>query len=190
MDTLKPTRWLGGSILDYALLVQRLQMKKTIKCYLLGSHVTVDLATSDKLEECQVSSIRRQNGLSARGPLPKKPVVLVILHANHYFVVVFNYSSGSVHVLGQSGNHSGYTNEIGWENWRGCQLWTYVAKLFGWKAKDPVEAFKSGYNWLQVCYEIDVISNNHLTFLFIERSRLWTNGLFHSNSTSFSRSSD
>jgi len=153
MDTLEPTRWLGGSILDYALLVQWLQMKKTMKCYLLGSHATVDLATSDKLEECQVSSIRKQNGLPARGLSPKKPVILIILHANHYFVVVFNYDSESIHVLGRSGNQHGYTNEIGWKDWRGSRLWTYVAQLFGWKAKNPAEAHKSGYNWLQVRYD-------------------------------------
>jgi hypothetical protein len=161
MNTIEPKQWLGGSILDYTLLHHWLEMKDNAQVYILTS-ITVAFLGAGTESEDQITNCRRHIGLSDNGALAMKPIVLIILHANHYFVVVFDHYTSRAHILGSSIQRKGPTFNVTWEGWNGPLLWERTAAAFGWVTNSANNVYKIGHDWHQVSGILVVLCSNSL----------------------------
>jgi hypothetical protein len=149
LQTIKPGEWLGGSIMDFVLLTHWLYTRKQAILYLLN--VSMVTLIKHGLDEELVKICRARLGLPQHGQLILKPVVAVIIHENHYFVTIFDYSSNRAHVIGRNITREGFQENVVWDDWDGSRIWDCVAELFGWHACPANSVEKTGIDWLQVC---------------------------------------
>jgi hypothetical protein len=177
MNTLKPGMYLDGSIVDYVLMRHWFKIHHKAKAWLVLGHLIhlIRMSNSPLPDDNNLNTCRRHLLLPMRGGIPMRPVVLPILKFDHYWVVVFDYQTNTVHVLGERisvlGNSLEPTN---WESWDGPLLWNCISHIFGWDARPAEEVSISRINWLQVRdHSIRSIDPQLCT----EWSGLWTNNL-------------
>jgi hypothetical protein len=154
IETTRPRVWLGGSILEFTLLHHWLEVQDQATVYFLSVETVTHLRddtepSSDELHQC-----RRRMHLPDDAQLRMMPVILILLHANHCFVVVFDYMSNRVHVLGRSIHRAGPTMNVQWEEWKGPVIWAQVANMFGWATSSGQQIYKLGQDWHQVSHSV------------------------------------
>jgi hypothetical protein len=161
LNTLGPKQWLGGALMDYVLLRHWLKIHHAANVYFIDFITIRHFCDRTEPTEMEFHHSRRRL-LIPEGPIDLKPVLLPVLEVNHYFLVIFDYSSKRAHILGRNIGRVGPSSEIHWESWNGPKLWNMVAKLFGWMVTSSQSVIKSGFDWLQVSGDS---SNNHVDIL-------------------------
>lgn len=136
--------------MDYVLLHDWFQYKNNSSVYMVDVNISMALRNNTIQVHEQIASFRNRYTLSEYDSLVAKPVVIVILNFDHYFVTVFDYASRRVYVLGKSIHEQGYTEDLDWGAWGGPTLWERIAMLFGWISSPLDEVEMQGFNWIQV----------------------------------------
>jgi hypothetical protein len=147
LPSVKPRVWLDSILMDNFILHHWLEAQGQAPIYVVDVQ-TIGLFCAGSTGGVQMLDFRKRFNLPVHGEIEQKPVALVVFRSQHYFVVVFDYSSSQIYVLGRSGSQVGYTMS-NWEEWNGPVLWLEVAVLFGWMLQE--EADIEELNWLQVC---------------------------------------
>jgi hypothetical protein len=152
MPTLRPNQWLGGKVLDFVLLSHWVQI------YREAPVLFVDLGTSQHFagdadpDDDEIVSTRKRLLPPDVGAPGGKPVLVPILHMDHYFLALFDYTKETAHIIGRRINVKGlqHTGDVDWTEWNGHQLWGRIAQIMGWTAC-PVEDVQTfGVDWPQV----------------------------------------
>ena len=85
-------------------------------------------------EEGELEHMRGQLCLPTDGVIKIQPVVVVVHHIDHYFVVVADHTENAMYVFGRHvGEHLAgvyLQDEDDWRSWKGDLLWVRLAKLF------------------------------------------------------------
>jgi len=83
--------------------------------------------------------------------IPLRPVAFAVLHEEHYFTAVFDYSRDTAFVLGRSRSSEGAENDDfnDWTHWSGPELWKNAASLFGWRTVSSSSVTVEVENWVQ-----------------------------------------
>ena len=150
MNTLKPGMYLDGSIVDYVLMRHWFKIRHKAKAWLVLGHLIhlIRMSNSPLPDDNNLNTCRRHLLLPMRGGIPMRPVVLPILKFDHYWVVVFDYQTNTVHVLGERisvlGNSLEPTN---WESWDGPLLWNCISHIFGSYLSAHRNPFKGASCW-------------------------------------------
>ncbi|KAG2029292.1 hypothetical protein BDR03DRAFT_840144, partial [Suillus americanus] len=84
---------------------------------------------------------------------PVVPVGFIVHHAQHFFVVIFDYQRRNVHVLGRDISVSALQVECvdqhSWSDWNGPEYWRRIAVLHGWSTGNVTDVSIKTRDWLQ-----------------------------------------
>lgn len=156
MPTLRPRQWLGGKILDFILLSHWAQVYREAPVLFVDVETSRYFAETPDLHSDQVIHTRKRLLLPDPDALEEKPVLVPIMHINHYFLVLFDYTNATAHIIGQRYNvlNVQYTRNVDWTEWDGDRLWEHIAQIMGWAAcpVEDVEIF--GVDWPQVYFNL------------------------------------
>jgi len=152
MNTLTDKQWIGASVMDFFLLHHWLQVHDNALMYYLDSSISF-ANYKEPLTVDEISQFRRRYLLHSTDPSPPRPIVFVALSGDHYFPVVFDYSSPAAFVFGFDKNKTGICvgDRVPWHKWHGPTLWVKFTQLYGWPEVDPEDVSLKGIDWLQVC---------------------------------------
>ena len=108
----------------------------------------------DDPEEGELEHMRGQLCLPTDGVIKIQPVVVVVHHIDHYFVVVADHTENAMYVFGRHvGEHLAgvyLQDEDDWRSWKGDLLWVRLPKLFRWARRSLAPNLMLSVNWPQV----------------------------------------
>ncbi|KAI6096131.1 hypothetical protein F5141DRAFT_1067853 [Pisolithus sp. B1] len=186
LGTLKYQTWIDATILNFHLLsrwyavqgrthVRYVDLFSAIPSISSGTHVS---------PEAEETSLFQQRHLFHSLPAdPSSPVAFVVMHASHFFVIVFDYECGSAFVLGRRISNvpetpHPYYDELhdDWNRWNGPFYWSRIAALHGYNSTDPGNVDVMVHNWTQNGYDCGPIAS------FVMES-LMASGLYGASNT-------
>lgn len=150
IPTLDPNQWLGGSCIEFYLLLHWLKKKDTAAVwYMTQAAVNVCSQSTPPSEE---DLNRTRDQILWKDGDPERPVSFIKFTSNHYFAVVLDYRRDVVYVFGRSISKNKVTVEgdSDWKMWNGPEIWKNAAALYGWDPPDMSPGRFYYINWLQV----------------------------------------
>ncbi|KAG6369921.1 hypothetical protein JVT61DRAFT_13388, partial [Boletus reticuloceps] len=169
LHTLKYQTWIDASILNLYLLslwysvsgrthIRYVDFFSAILSISSGVHSLPDLQ--------EVNVFQQRHLFHTLDRDPSIPISFVVLSADHFFVIVFDYHRGSAFVLGRriSGNVPAtpcpsYDDQLDdWNLWNGPLYWKRIAILHSIDAVEPDQVNVAVRNWTQNGYDCGPIA--------------------------------
>ena len=170
LHTLKHQTWIDASILNFHLLSLWYSVLGRTHVRYVDLFSAIPSISSGILSLPDVQEIRLFQKRHLFDSLPRDPTVpvaFVVLSADHFFVVVFDYQTNSALVLGRriSGAvsdtlDSHYDRQLdNWNRWNGPLYWKHIAALHDHDAVEPDQVDVQVRNWIQNGYDCGPIAS-------------------------------
>lgn len=174
-----PGEWLGGGLLGFHLLSLLPENLDDCLCLYIPMETTLQIERNLQVNRNAVTIgdkmfIRNLYGYRASERIPKRPVTMVLLLHNHYFVVTFDTIKRKGYVYGRSslnGVDSSMSDEdiecsrnvlVGkdnWEEWKGPMYWKAVHELLDWECESSEKVTVFSLEWFAVSEKECVYEN-------------------------------
>lgn len=150
LHTLDPHKWLGGSCIEFYLLLHWLKTKDTSAVWYMTYAAVIACSQLEPPSEEDVNRTRDQ--LLWKYGDPMRPVSFMQYTRSHYFSVVFDYEKDVVYVFGRNINEDGVSVEGSseWREWNGPHIWRNAAVIYGWEQPETSPGRIYYVNWPQV----------------------------------------
>lgn len=140
LDSLTVSQWIDSSVLDMYVIHLWQQSDEPPVIY-----VGLMLSRGEEPSEEEVKLCEKVYGTQA-----KMPIATIILHAQHYFVAVFDWDTNCVYLLG--------TADRDWFQHSGYKYWDRISQLFGWTVDSSFDGKTINIaTWIQVCFLIHIV---------------------------------
>ncbi|KAI5997367.1 hypothetical protein EDD15DRAFT_2162774 [Pisolithus albus] len=186
LGTLRYQTWIDATVLNFHLLSRwySVQGRTQVRYVDFFSAIPSISSGIHVLPEVEETSLFKQRHLIHSLPAnPSTPIAFVVMHASHFFVVVFDYQDDSAFVLGRRISNvpdtpHPYYDELhdDWNRWNGPFYWSRIAALHGYDSADPKDVSVLVYNWTQNGYDCGPIAS------FVMES-LMASGLYGASNT-------
>ena len=154
LHTLTPEVYIGGECLDFNLRTHWMKEKNHVSMWFLHLEGVRSLQSISGPEANELRHLRGQLGLTNEEDVNVRPVIFIVHHVDHYFVVVADYEEDVMYVYGRhvtlelAGVYS--QDEEDWGKWHGNLLWMRLPKLFQWEGCSLTPSAILSVNWPQV----------------------------------------
>jgi hypothetical protein len=133
LPTLKPGIKLDGCYMEFYMLWFTMQQLSSNKMWYVHMQTAMDCILGVKIDQEVIDDYRLSMNITI--PAAQKPIVMICPHADHFFVVVLDYSTSSFYILGRNiainlGRSLGDASDL--RGWNGLNIWSQMPLLFGW----------------------------------------------------------
>ena len=150
LDCLRDREWIVHDVMNFYLLARWATIRHTSEAYFIDLLLIHQRLTSTPT----AGEIEHFRHVYPTSHLPRKPVVFIVWHHEHYFTCVFDYNLQTAWLLGARRTRRGTfeRRDVIWAGWSGDILWNYIAQIFEWHdvADEPNRIM--GIDWYQVCH--------------------------------------
>ena len=165
LQTLKPGEKLDGCCMEFYMLWFMMQRLSSNKMWYVHMQTALECIRGLKINQEVIDDFRSSMDITI--PAPQKPIIMICPHADHYFVVVLDYQTSSLYVLGRNiainlGRSFGDASDL--HEWNALNIWSQMPLLFGWDedlgSSEP--SVIQMVNWRQVmcllCFYLSVFN--------------------------------
>jgi hypothetical protein len=152
LHTLRPRTMIYHRCMEFYMLWFTLGQLSRNEMWYVPMDITSDVLRANTLDEEQIDTFRSQMAVTL--PATWKPVVTICHHSDHFFVVVLDYQTSSLYMLGRNirvnlGRSVCDISDL--KDWNGCHVWSQISRLFDWDDLGAINpTVVQTVNWQQV----------------------------------------